>query len=184
MNTDAKPAMVVNVKDRKEKWLEIKGHYFVYPNNIKNPLPQNFELSFNLAVPKDIPWGTKALELYIGTKNKYDETAPSLNLRLRAGFYGRAGEGSITGKFGNGYFNSYKNFDATGFSNDKELNMVKITLRKNAELFELLIDDNKVAEMPTAFPANTVFNWLQFKHLNSDADNQKYFITNFKITRL
>jgi hypothetical protein len=183
LNAEAKPAIVVDVKDRKEKWLEIKGHYFVYPNNIKSPLPQNFELSFNLAVPKDIPWGTKALEFYIGTKNKHDETAPSLNLRLRAGFYGRPGEGSITGKFGNGYFNSYKNFEATGFSNDKELNNVTITLKKNGELFELLIDDNKVAEIQKAFPVNTVFNWLQFKHLNSDAENQKYFISKFKIIR-
>jgi hypothetical protein len=183
LNTNAKPAMVVEVKERKEKWLEIKGQYFVYPQNIPTPLPQNFELSFDLAVPKDIPWGAKALEFYLGTKNKYDENAPSLNLRFRAGFYGRAGEGSLTGKFGNGYFNSYKNFEATGFSNDKELNNVTITLKKNGELFELLIDDNKVAEIQKAFPAYTVFNWLQFKHLNSDAENQKYFISKFKIIR-
>jgi hypothetical protein len=136
-----------------------------------------------MAVPKDIPWGTKALEFYLGTKNKYDENAPSINFRFRAGFYGRAGEGSLTGKFGNGYFNSYKNFDAIGFSNDKELNLVKITLKKDGELLELLIDNNKVADLPKAFPAGTEFSWLQFKHLNSDADNQKYFISNFKIVR-
>jgi hypothetical protein len=184
MNADSKYATVTTIKDRKEKWLEIKGQYFVFPQNIKMPLPQNFELSFDLAVPKDISWGTKALEFYLGTKNKYDETVPALNLRLRAGFYGRAGEGTITGKFGNGYFNTYKNFDAAGFSNDKEFNNVKITIKKSGELFEFLIDKNKIADIPKAFPASTTFNWLQFKHLNSDADNQKYFITNFKITKL
>lgn len=184
LNADAKPATVVNVKDRKEKWLEIKGQYFIFPQNSNLPLPQNFELSFDLAVPKDIAWGAKALEFYLGTKNKYDESTPSLNLRLRAGFYGRAGEGTITGKFGNGYLNTYKNFDAIGFSNDKEFNNVKITLKKNGELFEFFIDKNKIADIPKAFPASTLFNWFQFKHLNSDADNQKYYITNFKITKV
>lgn len=184
LNADAKTATVTNVKDRKEKWLEIKGQYFVFPQNIKMPLPQNFELSFDLAVPKDIPWGTKALEFYLGTKKNYDENAPSINLRLRAGFYGRAGEGSITGKFGNDYFNTYKIFDATGFSNDKELNNIKITLKKNGEIFQFFIDKNKITDIPKAIPAGTLFNWLQFKHLNSDADNQKYFITNIKIIRL
>ncbi len=184
MNSDAKYSSVTVLPGKEGKWLEIKGHPNLVPENLKKPLPQNFELSFDLAVPKDIQWGAKALEFYIGTNNKYDESVPSLNLRLRAGFSGRAGEGSIAGKFGNGYFNTYKYFEATGFSNDKEINNVKITLRKNGELFELYIDKNKIADIPKAFPANTLFNWLQFKHLNSDADNQKYFISNIKITRI
>ncbi|MFZ1532520.1 MAG: hypothetical protein WAT14_00055, partial [Chitinophagaceae bacterium] len=184
MNSEAKPATVVNVRGRQEKWLEIKGQSFVSPQNIKLPLPQNFEISFDLAVPKDIAWGAKALEIYLGTKNKYDENAPSLNLRLRAGFYGRAGEGSVSGKFENGYFNTSNYFDATGFSNDKEFNNVKITLRKYGELFEFYIDKNKIVDIPKAFPATTSFNWVQFKHLNSDADNQKYFISNIKIIKL
>ena len=46
------------------------------------------------------------------------------------------------------------------------------------------IDKNKIVDIPKAFPATTSFNWVQFKHLNSDADNQKYFISNIKIIKL
>jgi hypothetical protein len=184
MNAEAKTAKVVDVENRKEKWLEIKGQYFVFPQNITKPLPADFELSFDLAVPKDIPWGAKALEFYLGTKNNYDENAPSFLMRIRAGFSGRPGEGSITGKFGNGYFNEYKSFEATGFSNDKDFNTVKVTFRKRGESLVFLLDKNTIVDLPKAFTANSVFNWFQFKHLNSSGDNQKYFITNVKIVKL
>jgi len=183
INAAANPATVVNVKDRKEKWLEIKGQSFVYPQNIKLPLPQNFELSFDLAVPKDIAWGAKALEFYMGTKNKYDENTASIKLRLRAGFYGRAGEGTIASNFNGGNLVANKTFDITGFSNDKEFNTVKITLKKNGDLLEFFVDNNKVFDILKAYPATTAFNWLQFKHSNSDAENQKYYISNFKILK-
>jgi hypothetical protein len=183
LNSMAKPAMVVGVKDRKEKWLEIKGQYFVFPQNIKMPLPRDFVISFDLAVPRDIPWGTKAFEIYLGTTGKYDERVPSLNIRLRAGFSGRPGEGTISGKFGNGYFNTEKNFETTGFSNDKEFNVVKVVVRKEGESIALFMDDRKLTDLPKALPSGTVFNWFQFKHLNSDTDVQKYFITNIKITK-
>lgn len=184
LNAEAKPATVITIKDRKEKWLEIKGQYFVLPQNIKMPLPQNFELSFDLAVPKDISWGAKALELYLCTQNKLDETNPFLKLRFRAGFSGRPGELTLEGKLGTGYFTGSKVFDATGFSNDKEFNNIKVRLVKKDEMLQLFFGNNKIAEIPKGLPAAALFNWVQFKHLNSDADNQKYFITNFKITKL
>jgi hypothetical protein len=184
LNAEAKTAIVVNVKDRKEKWLEIKGHYFVFPQNLKKPLPRDFEISFDLAVPQDIPWGTKALEFYMGTKTSYDENAPSLQLRIRAGFSGRAGEAVISGKFGDGYFNTYRNFEAAGFSNEKAFNTVRICFRKTGESFEYLIDTNSIMKLSNAIPAKTLFNWVQFKHLNSDGDSQKYFVSNFRVVAL
>ena len=183
LNAVAKPAMVVSMKDRKEKWLEIKGHYFVYPQNIKMPLPRDFEMSFDLAVPRDIPWGTKAFEIYLGTKGRFDETVPSINIRLRAGFSGRAGEGSIAGKFGNGYFNTTTNFETAGLSNDKDFNQVNLSIRKEGESLALFIDGRKLTDLPKAMSAGTIFNWLQFRQLNSDTDMQKYFITNIKIIK-
>lgn len=184
MNFDAKYTSVINLKDRNEKWLEIKGQSFLTPSNLKKPLPQNFELSFDLAVPKDIPWGAKALEFFLGTKNKFEESDGFIKLRFRAGFSGRPGEVSLQGKFGAGYFSNVKPYyDATGFSNDKEINVVKITLKKKGESLEFFIAKNKIADIPKAFPNTTSFNWLQLTHSRSDGETEKYFISNFKIIK-
>lgn len=183
MNADASYTTITSLPGKEGKWLEIKGHYNLVPLNLKKPLPQNFELSFDLAVPKDIPWGAKAFELYLGTRNSYDQmVSPAVKIRLRAGYSGRPGELSIEGKFSGGYFSNVKSYyDATGFSNDKEINAVKIVLKKNGELLEFFIDKNKIIEIPKAFPATTLFSWLQFMHISSNGDAEKYYIGNIKI---
>ena len=147
-------------------------------------MPQDFELSFDIAVPKDIPWGAKSFTLYLGTAKNYVENGPCINLRIRAGFSGRPSETSLEFKFGSGYpVNVKPYYDATGFSNDKEINKVSITLKKKGEALEYFIDNNKIAGIPKAVPPGTLFNWLQLSHMRSDGDNQKYYISNFKIIK-
>ncbi len=180
----AAKATIEKVAGQKENWAVIKGHTLV-PLNLKKPLPQDFELSFDLAVPKDIAWGTKAFEFFLGTTGNYNESTPFLKIRIKAGFSGRPGETSIESKFGNGYFENKKPYyEATGFSNDKDFNRVTIVLKKRGEAIEYLINNVKIAEITKAIPLSTVFNFIQLSQLNSDNDNQKYYISNFKITRL
>jgi len=181
---NGKKAEVKQLAGNTNKWLELQGRD-ASPKNIQYPLPQNFELSFDVAAAKDIPWGAKALELYLGTKSTYDQmVSPAVKLRIKAGYWGRPGEISIEGKFAGGYFANVKPyFEATGFSNDKQLNTVKITLKRKGELLELFMDENKVVEIPKAIPATTSFNFLKFIHISSDSDLEKYYISNFKITK-
>jgi hypothetical protein len=185
MNSNAQHPIVASVKNLEGKWLELVGHTPVSPQKINFPLPQDFELSFDLAVPKDIPWGAKAFVLYLGTAKNYVENGPCINLRLRAGFSGRPGETSLEFKFGSSYpVNAKPYYDAIGFSNNNEINKVTITLKKKGESLEYYIDRNKIAEIAKAVPPGTLFNWLQLTHLRSDGENQKYFISNIKITKL
>ncbi|MBY0479022.1 MAG: hypothetical protein K2Q24_15345 [Chitinophagaceae bacterium] len=185
LDLDGKYATVTTLPGKDEKWLEIKGQNKVIPLNLKKPLPQDFELSFDLAVPKNIPWGAKAFVLYLGTAKNYVENGPCINLRIKAGFSGRPGETFIECKFGSSYpVNVKPYYDATGFSNDKEINKITITLKKKGESLEYFIDQNKIAEIVKAVPPGTLFNWLQLSHLRSDGDNQKYYLSNFKITKL
>ncbi|QNA46386.1 hypothetical protein [Lacibacter sediminis] len=185
LNLDANYASVTTLPGKDGKWLEIKGQNKVIPLNLKKPLPQDFELSFDLAVPRDIPWGAKAFVLYLGTAKNYVENGPCINLRIRAGFSGRPGETSLECKFGSTYpVNTKPYYDATGFSNDKEINKVTITLKKKGESLEYFIDKNKIADISKAVPPGTLFNWLQLSHLRSDGDNQKYYFGNLKITKL
>ncbi|MBN8674078.1 MAG: hypothetical protein J0L56_08090 [Chitinophagales bacterium] len=184
MNSNAQYPQVTSVKNREGKWLGFIGHSPVTPQKINYPLPQDFELSFDLAVPKDISWGAKAFVLYLGTAKNYVENGPCINLRIRAGYSGRPGETSLECKFGSGYpVNVKPYYDATGFSNDKEINKVTIRLKKKGESVEYYIDETKIADIAKAVPPGTLFHWLQLSHSSSDADNQKYFITNFKILK-
>lgn len=185
MNSNAQYPIVTEVKNLEGKWLELVGHTPVTPQKINFPLPQDFELSFDLAVPRDIPWGAKAFMLYLGTAKNYVENGPCINLRIRAGFSGRPGETSLECKFGSNYpVNAKPYYDATGFSNDKEMNKVTITLKKKGEALEYFIDKNKIADISKAVPPGTLFNWLQLSHLRSDGENQKYYFSNLKITKL
>lgn len=176
---------VVTLPGTSEKWLEVKGHYGLIPNHLKKPLPQNFELSFDIAVPKGFTWGAKAFEVYLGTEGRFIENGRRLLLRLKPGFDGRAGETSLQGNFGSDYFAGAKTYyDAPGFSNNGDINHIKVMLKKQGESLAYFIDGKPVAAVAKAIPANAQFNWLQFNHSRSDAPAEKYFITNIKITKL
>lgn len=185
MNSNAQYPLITTPKNLDGKWLEIVGHNPITPQIINYPLPQNFEWSFDLAVPKDIQWGAKAFVLYLGTAKQYVENGPCINIRLRAGFSGRPGETSIECKFGNSYPVSVKPYyDATGFSNNLDINKVSVTIRKKGEALEYFLNNIKIAEVSKAVPPGTVFNWMQFGHLRSDGENQRYYLSNFKISKL
>lgn len=176
---------VITLPGAGEKWLEVKGHNGLIPNHLKKPLPQNFEMSFDIAVPKGFTWGAKAFEVYLGTEGSYIENGRRLLLRLKPGFDGRAGETSLQGNFGTGYFAGAKAYyDAPGFSNNGDINHIKVMLKKQGEALEYFIDGKPVAFIPKAIPAGAAFNWLQFNHSRSDAPAEKYYITNIKISKL
>jgi hypothetical protein len=177
--------LVQEPRKKDEHWLELMGHNRVFPTDLKKPLPENFELSFDLAVPKDIPWGAKALELYLGTKGDYLENAPSVKMRIRAGFWGRPGELTIAGNFGTDYFSDVKSsYEAIGFSNDKEFNSVTVKIRKNGESLTGTLDGIPIFSLEKAIPLGILFNYLDFNHISSDGENQKYFLTNLKMVKL
>jgi hypothetical protein len=179
------PPLIQEPRKKDEHWLELMGHNRVFPTDLKKPLPENFELSFDLAVPKDIPWGAKALELYLGTKGDYLENAPSVKMRIRAGFWGRPGELTIAGNFGTDYFSDVKSsYEAIGFSNDKEFNSVTVKIRKNGESLTGTLDGIPIFSLEKAIPLGILFNYLDFNHISSDGENQKYFLTNLKMVKL
>ncbi len=62
INNNGQKAKVITVPGLDGKWLEIKGQSGLLPNLLKKPLPENFEISFDLAVPKDISWAQKHLK--------------------------------------------------------------------------------------------------------------------------
>ena len=51
------------------------------------------------------------------------------------------------------------------------------------EKLQVFIDDKKVGEYEKAIPLNHLFNALSFDCNGNEAENDKYFISNIKITK-
>jgi hypothetical protein len=169
---------VVTLPGKTGKWLEIKGQYEIVSNNLKKPLPADFEVSFDLLAAEKFSWGGKSL-VFALAKDK-----ESFKVGIRPGFDGRSGnawlENTIAGN--KGIYNKY--YEAKGFSNNLPLNAASIMLRKKGESIEVRINGQLAEVFPNAVPASTVFNWIWFSHGNSYEESEKYYISNFKITKL
>jgi len=169
---------VVTLPGKTGKWLEIKGQYEIVSNNLKKPLPADFEVSFDLLAAEKFSWGGKSLVFGLAKDKE------SFKVGIRPGFDGRSGnawvENTIAGN--KGIYNKY--YEAKGFSNNLPLNAASITLRKKGESIEVRINGQLAEVFPNAVPASTVFNWIWFSHGNSYEESEKYYISNFKITKL
>ncbi len=154
------------------------------PNLLKKPLPQNFTLRFDLAASQNFTWGAKRLHFKLAKETSPGNEESFLDLGLRPGFDGRDGDASLETKFPSppGYSNGANSFVAPGFSNNKKNNLIKITIKKTNEILQLFIDNTKIAEYEKAIPAAHLFNAMSFYSYNS-GENDKYYISNIKITK-
>ena len=119
-----------------------------------------------------------------------NETSPGnaksyLKIKLRPGYDGREGETTIEGQFPSppGYFNDTKWLAAPGFSNDKKNNHITVTIKKTGETLQVYIDKTKIAEYEKAIPAALQFNAMSFLETGNSGENDKYYISNIKITK-
>src|SRR5690606_7774844 len=106
-------------------------------------------------------------------------------LKLRPGFDGRNGEAEIETSFPYppGYSSGTKWVAAPGFSNNKQNNRIRVSLAKKKERLEIFIDDQKIIEYEKAIPAALLFNALTFFPGENTGENDKYYISNIKITK-
>jgi hypothetical protein len=182
-NAQGNYSKVANLPGEDGKWLELKGHNGLVPNDLKKPLPQNFSLSYDVIVPKDFTWGGKGLEMFIAKEKSAGNREYFIRFRIRPGYNGRAGEAELETKFPAAYTSGTKYYQLQGFSNDKNFNHVSVMIRKKAEILELYIDKNLMASFSNAMPAEMLFNAVSFFHGRSDSETEKYFISNIKITK-
>ncbi len=164
-------------------WVLITGNT-ITPNQLKKPLPQNFTISYDLVASQNFTWGAKGLTVQLSKETSPGNAESFLRLKLRPGFDGRDGETELETKFTSppGYLNGYKWLKAPGFSNNKKNNHITITIKKIDEKLQVFIDNTKMAEYEKAIPAAHLFNALSFYSYNS-AENDKFYISNIKITK-
>jgi hypothetical protein len=166
-------------------WAELRGHS-IAARQLTKPLPADFTLSYELVAAENFTWGAKGLTLQLAKETSRDNAESYLRLKLRPGFDGRDGELTLETKFPYppGYSNGTQWFTATGFSNNKKINRITVIIKKKGESLEVLIDGNKIAGIEKAIPAAHIFNALSFDSGGNSAENDKFYISNIKITHL
>lgn len=164
-----------------DQWAQLAGTTLT-PNNLKKPFPQNFTFSYDVMVPQDFTWGAKGLVVILGKEKSEGNVESFIRLKLRPGSGGGNGEAEFETKFPSAYTSGTKWYPATGFSNNKKLNRITVSIRKSGEMLQVFIDKEKIAEYPKALPPALLFNALSFQMVNSDHEQDKYYISNIKIT--
>jgi hypothetical protein len=184
LSSEGSTGTVVSVDGLAGNWAMLKGH-FIKALQLK-PLPQDFTLSYDLCAAQNFTWGSKGLTLQLARESSPGNVETYLKLRLRPGFDGRSGEASLETSFPfpPGYSNGTKWLVANGFSNNKKINRISISIRKKGEALEVSIDGSKIASLEKAIPAAHIFNALSFDCGGNSAETDKFYISNIKITRL
>ncbi len=176
-------SVITNLDGLGGNWAVV-ADYTLTPGEIKKPLPQNFTLSFDVAVAQNFTWGAKRLHFKLAKETNPGNAESFLDLGLRPGYDGRDGDVSLETKFPSppGYSNGGNSFVAPGFSNNKKNNRITVTIKKKEEMLQVFIDNIKIAEYEKAIPAAHLFNALSFYSYNS-GENDKFYISNIKITK-
>jgi len=176
-------SVIANLDGLVGNWAVV-ADYTLTPGLIKKPLPQNFTLSFELVAAQNFTWGAKRIHFKLAKETSPGNAESFLDLGLRPGYDGRDGDVSLETKFPSppGYSNGSNSFVAPGFSNNKKNNLITVSIKKMGETLQVFIDNNKIVEYEKAIPAAYLFNALSFFSYNS-GENDKYYISNIKITK-
>jgi hypothetical protein len=181
-NREGVSSIVTIIDDTQAKWAIIDGNS-IAPKDLKKPLPQNFTLSFDVVVPENFTWGAKGLVIIISKEKTQGVNEAFIRLKVRPGSGTGSGEAELETKFPPTYANGSKWYVIPNFSNNKKLNPINVTIRKNGEVLQLIIDKNVIAEYGKGVPADMSFNALSFTMGQKGGENDHYYVSNIKITK-
>ena len=185
LSPDGSTSVVTKLEGVAGNWAVMANGNKLSPGKLNNPLPRNFTLSYELVAAQNFTWGAKGLIFQLNKETSPGNPESYLQLKLRPGYGGNDGELTLETKFPSppGYSNATKWFKAPGFSNDKKINRITVIIKKAGENLQVFIDSTKIAEYEKAIPEALLFNAFSFYTGGGDSENDKYFITNIKITK-
>jgi hypothetical protein len=165
-------------------WAVVAGDmHTLIPARLTTPLPRDFTLSYDLVAAEKFTWGAKGMTLLLTSDKSARYPDSYVRVKLRPGFDGRNGEAEIETKFPAGYLTGTKWLPATGFSNNKKHNRVRVSVKRTGETLQVFIDDNKIADYQKAMPADLVFTAVSFTAGGNHGDNDKFYLGNIKISK-
>jgi hypothetical protein len=146
-------------------------------------MPRNFTLSYDVIAPEKFTWGAKGLVLLLVHENTEGVAEAFMSLKLRPGSGGADGEATVETRFPSGYASGTKWYVATGFSNNNKINRIHVRITKSEEVLQVFLDKTMIVEYNKGIPAGMQFNGLSFDMGRSDGDNEKYYLSNIKVTK-
>lgn len=160
--------------------LWIRGNR-VQPWDQPRKFPAAFSLSFDLEVPEGFEWGAKALELVLSDPKAEGVDAEFLELRLRPGFDGRAGEYAIN--LSSGWANTGRNRagELAAFSNTNALRKIHVELLRKGGSLILLVNDKEQLRWPDALKPGIEPHLFRFQQLSTEKDQNTYYLGNIQI---
>ncbi|WP_028787367.1 hypothetical protein [Terrimonas ferruginea] len=170
------------------KWLELASNS-VSPKLKSSFLPDNFSLSFELAVEKGFPYYAKPLWIkLVGEKEESSIAVLQPGSNGNEGFFSAdywLGEGYNSGACNQANKIDYPYYKIPGFSNDKPANKVNIQIVKRGESLQLLANGSEIYECRKAIPGSYKIKGIKFEGgENGGGNNNFYYLGNVKIERL
>jgi hypothetical protein len=179
-NGQGRMVQVETQGDEDRPWAVIKGQSLT-AKGLK-PLPENFRLTYNVAVPKGFTWGGKRLITHIGKGDRL------VAIELRPGADGAGGwltvsNGGPPSALLNDAVAPFNREQAVpGFSNNLPFNGVTVAVEKSGASLGVSVNQQPVVVIPEAFKTPSIrLDGLQFKHSRSDSDTEKYYLGDIRI---
>jgi hypothetical protein len=165
------------------QWATTTG-FTLTPGQLKVPLPPDFTVTYDLIASANYTWGARGMTFTLSTGAGGGGSGSHISLRLRPGSGSGDGEAVLEAAFPNaqGYLSGSKWFTVPGFSNKAQA-AVAVTLVKQGERLQILLNKVKVFESEKAIPAGFLFNQLSLNHGGTFSANDRMFISNLAILR-
>lgn len=169
---------VVSVSNNTGHWLMINKKGLFMPEDINN-LPDNFTLEFDLMYVGSNPF-LQLLLLTGGTGNDALKTDINKRSGVNIGF-----QPIPRDKGGLVRINSYNDGETTidnqvQFQNDGGTK-IKVSVWRQKQRLRVYLNQEKVFDLPRAFPESKVYNMAMFETWSDFEDSSKYLISNIKL---
>lgn len=172
----------VVISEEGQHWVQLKGHHF-HLGKLGKTLPVDFTASFDLFVKKDFHWGSPGLECYLAGQKKYENNyANYIMVKIRPGFDEREGWATVNIKSAEKSLFP-KEVAVPGFSNNKSINRITITIRKTGTRLEVKAGNTLVFSAADAVPAQFLLDHIYFTEYNQGWEEEDFYITNIKIVK-
>jgi hypothetical protein len=182
LDNNGRSSVVTELEGLEGHWASLSG-FAVSPAKLAGPLPPDFVISFDLVAARDYTWGARGMTLKLLKGVEASGKESFISVRLRPGFGGRDGEAFVDGKLPPGYSVAGKYLVVPGFSNTEQHNRIRVSVRKQGEMVQVLVGDAKLSEYPKAVPDGLVFDTVSFDLQGKAGPTDQMFLSNVRITK-
>jgi len=183
LDNNGASSVVATIAGLEGRWATTTG-FLLTPGQLKAPLPADFTVTYDLVASANYTWGARGMTFSLSNGPASGGTGTFVSLRLRPGSGSGDGEAVLEARFPKpeGYLSGSKWFTVPGFSN-KAQSTVAVTIVKQGERLQVLLNKVKVFESDKAIPAGLLFDQLSVNQGGTFNATDKMFISNLTILR-